>query len=65
MTKQDWTALAGDPMCVETLDEWAEDMLSQLSKMSTRRMTQTILDMTQEEWDAIRERVATFDMALR
>lgn len=55
MTKQDWTALAGDPLCTETIQEWAVSMLSQLGKMSDRRRDQTLREMTSEERDAISE----------
>lgn len=65
MTLTDWSPLSGDPGCLETLDEWADGMLAQLDKMSPRQCTQTISEMTEEERDMIRERVATFEVAMR
>lgn len=62
--KTDVTPLSGDPMCTETIDEWAEGMLAQLDKMSMPRYIQTLNEMTDDERDAIRSRVAKFDMTI-
>lgn len=53
MTKQDWTALSGDPMCDETMDEWASDMVVQLVKMAYQARLQTIQEMTDDERETV------------
>jgi hypothetical protein len=53
MTKQDWTQLAGDPLCTETIDDWAQGMVAQLAKMSPRVARQTIHEMTAGEREVI------------
>lgn len=61
MTTQDWTALAGDPLCTETMDDWAADMLAQLQRMPPKQMVRTVSEMTEEERDMIRERVVKIE----
>lgn len=63
MTKQDWTALAGDPGCVETLDEWAADMTRHLLKLSADQRRRIVLDMTDDERDMLARWCGTGDTA--
>jgi hypothetical protein len=54
----DWSPLSGDPGCTESLDEWAESMMTQLARLDDRILFRTLHDMTEDEFDAIREFVA-------